>query len=57
MIVGAFTGMQVMSQVYTDRKDLPERVTTMWRLLLPGMVGPGMIGNLRITPPPAPNNA
>ena len=38
-------------------KDLRERVTTMWRLLLPGMVGPGMIGNLRITPPPAPNNA
>jgi AcrR family transcriptional regulator len=54
MIVGAFTGMQVMSQVYTDRKDLPERVTTMWRLLLPGMVGAGMIGNLRVTPPPTP---
>lgn len=54
MIVGTFTGMQVMSQVYTNRKDLPERVTTMWRLLLPAMVAPGMIGNLRITPPPAP---
>ncbi|MFE2266902.1 ScbR family autoregulator-binding transcription factor [Streptomyces griseosporeus] len=54
MIVGSFTGMQVMSQVYTNRKDLPERVTTMWRLLLPGIVSPGMIGHLRITPPPAP---
>jgi AcrR family transcriptional regulator len=52
VIVGAFTGMQVMSQVYTERKDLPERITTMWRLLLPGMASPGMIGNLRITPPP-----
>lgn len=54
VIVGAFTGMQVMSQVYTNREDLPERITTLWRLLLPGMVNPGMIGNLRITPPPAP---
>ncbi|WP_367322377.1 ScbR family autoregulator-binding transcription factor [Streptomyces sp. HUAS ZL42] len=53
VIVGAFTGMQVMSQVYTNRQDLPERITTMWRLLLPGMVTPGMIGHLRITPPPA----
>lgn len=54
VIVGAFTGMQVMSQVYTNREDLPDRVTAMWRLLLPGMVTPGMIGHLRITPPPAP---
>ncbi|MFG2718794.1 ScbR family autoregulator-binding transcription factor [Streptomyces sp. NPDC048416] len=54
VIVGAFAGMQVMSQVYTDREDLPERVGAMWRLLLPGMVAPGMIGNLVVTPPPAP---
>ncbi|MFC8346976.1 ScbR family autoregulator-binding transcription factor [Streptomyces sp. NPDC057280] len=54
VIVGAFTGMQVMSQVYTDREDLPERLTAMWRLLLPGLVAPGMIGHLRVTPPPAP---
>ncbi|MER0447084.1 ScbR family autoregulator-binding transcription factor [Streptomyces sp. Edi4] len=50
VIVGGFAGMQVMSQVYTDRADLPERVTAMWRLLLPGMVAPGMIGHLVITP-------
>ncbi|OIJ94464.1 TetR family transcriptional regulator [Streptomyces sp. MUSC 14] len=54
VIVGAFTGMQVMSEVYTDREDLPERVTAMWRLLLPGLVAPGMIGHLRVTPLPAP---
>jgi AcrR family transcriptional regulator len=57
VIVGAFTGMQVMSQVYTNREDLHDRVTTMWRLLLPGMVSAGMIGNLRITPPPGTTTA
>ncbi|MER7518916.1 ScbR family autoregulator-binding transcription factor [Streptomyces sp. NPDC126499] len=57
VIVGAFTGMQVMSQVYTKRADLPERVTAMWRLLLPGMVTPGMIGNLRVAPPSAAETA
>ncbi|MGW3040724.1 ScbR family autoregulator-binding transcription factor [Kitasatospora sp. NPDC001159] len=53
VIIGAFTGLQVMSQVYTNREDLPERVSAMWRFLLPGMVAPGLIGNLRIVPPPA----
>ncbi|MET9956951.1 ScbR family autoregulator-binding transcription factor [Streptomyces sp. NPDC006339] len=57
VIVGAFTGMQVMSQVYTNRDDLPERLTAMWRLLLPGMVAPGMIGHLRIVPPSAAETA
>ncbi|MEV5972512.1 ScbR family autoregulator-binding transcription factor [Streptomyces sp. NPDC051921] len=51
VIIGAFTGLQVMSQVYTNRDDLPERVSAMWRFLLPGMVAPGLIGNLRVTPP------
>ncbi|MEU9421070.1 ScbR family autoregulator-binding transcription factor [Streptomyces sp. NPDC051000] len=52
IIVGTFTGMQVMSQVYTDRRDLIERVSTLWRFLLPGIAGAGMIGLLRVTPPP-----
>jgi AcrR family transcriptional regulator len=50
VIIGAFTGMQVMSQMYTDRLDLPERISTMWRFLLPGLVNPGMISHLRVTP-------
>ncbi|MFJ8924751.1 transcriptional regulator, TetR family [Streptomyces sp. LamerLS-316] len=52
IIIGAFTGMQVMSQMYTNRSDLPERVSTMWRFLLPGLANPGMISHLRITPAP-----
>ncbi|CAL9620567.1 A-factor receptor protein [Streptomyces sp. enrichment culture] len=52
MIIGTFTGIQVMSQVQTGREDLPERVGMMWRFLLPGFVNPGMIGRLRLTPAP-----
>ncbi|MGW2013556.1 ScbR family autoregulator-binding transcription factor [Streptomyces sp. NPDC001927] len=53
MITGTFTGIQVMSQVQTGRQDLPERVAMMWRFLVPGLVNPGMIGHLRLTPAPA----
>ncbi|GGU09569.1 MULTISPECIES: ScbR family autoregulator-binding transcription factor [Streptomyces] len=50
IIIGSFTGMQVMSQVYTNRRDLPERVTVMWRFLLPGLATPGILSHLRVTP-------
>ncbi|MER5795787.1 ScbR family autoregulator-binding transcription factor [Streptomyces sp. NPDC001980] len=51
VIIGAFTGLQAMSHVYTERGDLPERLSAMWRFLLPGLVTPGLIGTLRVTPP------
>ncbi|MFC8230730.1 ScbR family autoregulator-binding transcription factor [Streptomyces sp. NPDC057287] len=54
VIIGAFTGMQVMSQMYTNRSDLPERICTLWRFLLPGLANPGMISHLRITAPQPP---
>lgn len=56
MINGTFTGIQVMSRVQTDREDLPQRVGMMWRFLLPGLVSPGMIGHLRVTPAPQQND-
>ncbi|MEU1181686.1 ScbR family autoregulator-binding transcription factor [Streptomyces sp. NPDC005820] len=52
-IVGSFTGLQIMSQAYANRADLPERVTTFWQFMLPGLATPGLISRLRITPPPA----
>ncbi|GLW70359.1 TetR family transcriptional regulator [Kitasatospora phosalacinea] len=52
VIIAAFTGVRVMSQVYTARADLPQRLTALWRMLLPGIANPGMIGRLRTTPPP-----
>ncbi|GAA2104390.1 ScbR family autoregulator-binding transcription factor [Kitasatospora saccharophila] len=51
VVIAAFTGVRVMSQVYTDRADLPERLTALWRTLLPGLAAPGMISRLRTTPP------
>ncbi|MEW2262882.1 ScbR family autoregulator-binding transcription factor [Streptomyces sp. NPDC047853] len=52
-IVGAFTGVQLMSQVYSRRRDLMQRVRTMWRLVLPGVATPGVLARLRVAPPPA----
>ncbi|MER5218706.1 ScbR family autoregulator-binding transcription factor [Streptomyces sp. NPDC002838] len=37
-VVGAFAGVQIMSQVRTGREDLHQRVADMWTLLLPGLV-------------------
>jgi hypothetical protein len=51
-IVGAFAGLQIMSQAYNDREDLIERVGAFWRFLLPGLAIPGLMGRLRTTPPP-----
>ncbi|MQS35642.1 ScbR family autoregulator-binding transcription factor [Streptomyces katsurahamanus] len=51
-IVGAFTGVQLMSQVFSRREDLMDRVSAMWRLLLPGIATPGLLPRLRTTPTP-----
>ncbi|MEU6220982.1 ScbR family autoregulator-binding transcription factor [Streptomyces sp. NPDC047022] len=51
-IVGSFTGLQIMSQVYTNREDLPERVSVFWKFFLPGLATPGLISRLRTTLPP-----
>ncbi|MFE9769604.1 ScbR family autoregulator-binding transcription factor [Streptomyces sp. NPDC005808] len=51
VIIGSFTGMQLMSRIYTDRRDLLERVAALWRFLLPGFVTPGLITRLSLAPP------
>jgi len=50
-IVGSFTGVQLVSHVYSKRRDLLERVSAMWRLILPGLAVPGLLLRLRVTPP------
>ncbi|MEV6803916.1 ScbR family autoregulator-binding transcription factor [Streptomyces sp. NPDC051132] len=54
-IVGAFTGLQVMSEAYSSRRDLPARISALWRLLLPGLAAPGMLPRLRTSLPPEPS--
>nr|QEO75107.1 TetR family transcriptional regulator [uncultured bacterium] len=39
-ITGSFTGVQVSSEVLTHRTDITKRVTTMWHIILPGLVPP-----------------
>ncbi|WND34431.1 ScbR family autoregulator-binding transcription factor [Streptomyces sp. BB1-1-1] len=39
-LVGAFTGTQVMSEIITGRADLTQRVTALWRYLLPALTPP-----------------
>ncbi|AEW92523.1 MULTISPECIES: ScbR family autoregulator-binding transcription factor [Streptomycetaceae] len=48
VLQSAFTGVQLSSQVSTNRKDLPERVTDMWRYLLPGVAIPGLLPSLSL---------
>ncbi|MET9548378.1 MULTISPECIES: ScbR family autoregulator-binding transcription factor [unclassified Streptomyces] len=56
-IVGSFTGLQVMSQVYSDRRDLLARTSALWRLVLPGLAAPGILLRLRTTAPPEVDDA
>ncbi|MFC4530139.1 ScbR family autoregulator-binding transcription factor [Sphaerisporangium dianthi] len=37
-VVAAFTGAQIVSQAVTRRRDLHERLTNFWSLVLPGIV-------------------
>jgi len=46
-VVGAFTGVQLLSQVLTHRTDLDQRLTAFWDFTLPGMVNPGLMRRLR----------
>ncbi|MEX1080166.1 MAG: ScbR family autoregulator-binding transcription factor [Homoserinimonas sp.] len=42
-IIPAFTGVQLVSEVFTSRKDLPARVLAMWQVILTAIVP---LGNL-----------
>ncbi|GAU66941.1 putative gamma-butyrolactone autoregulator receptor [Streptomyces sp. NBRC 110611] len=44
--VAAYMGVQLFSRAATDRADLPERVTALWRHLLPGLAAPGALSHL-----------
>lgn len=43
LLVGAFTGVQVMSNIMTGRTDMPERVVDLYRHLLPSIAVPGVL--------------
>ncbi|WP_436732933.1 ScbR family autoregulator-binding transcription factor [Streptomyces sp. URMC 125] len=47
VLVGAYSGTQLYSQVSTGRADLPERVASLWHYLLPGITPPHVRAKLR----------
>ncbi|MDH6126844.1 AcrR family transcriptional regulator [Kitasatospora sp. GP82] len=40
LLVGAYTGTQILSNIRSGRADLPERIMTLWKYLLPGVATP-----------------
>ncbi|AYN38381.1 TetR/AcrR family transcriptional regulator [Streptomyces dangxiongensis] len=47
-VVGACTGMQVYSQLATQRADLMERVQDMWELLLPSVARESLADEIQV---------
>ncbi|MFJ8106386.1 ScbR family autoregulator-binding transcription factor [Streptomyces sp. NPDC096132] len=46
LLVGTFTGIQLMSRALTDRADLADRLSVMWAHMLPGIAVPGLLPRL-----------
>ena len=46
-VVGAFTGVQTLSDVLYGRADLYERLSEMWLLLLPSIAAPHVLDRVR----------
>ncbi|MEU6812681.1 ScbR family autoregulator-binding transcription factor [Streptomyces sp. NPDC046831] len=48
VVVASFTGTQIMSQVASDRADLPELIAALWRCLLPALAPAEVVERLVI---------
>lgn len=42
VLVSSYSGTQLLSQISTGRADLHQRITTLWRYLLPGIAVPAL---------------
>ncbi len=51
VLVSSFTGAQLFSQVSSERRDLPQRVVSLWRYLLPAVAVPAVRDSLRFDLP------
>ncbi|MFF0444960.1 ScbR family autoregulator-binding transcription factor [Streptomyces sp. NPDC004609] len=47
---GAFTGVQVLSSIMTDREDMPERISALYRGLMPSIAVPAVLARLDFSP-------
>ncbi|WP_055489763.1 ScbR family autoregulator-binding transcription factor [Streptomyces sp. TP-A0356] len=53
LIIAAYTGVQLFSQAASGRKDLTERIVTLWKHLLPSIANPAAIAHLDFDKVPA----
>lgn len=51
LLIGAFTGIQLLSQVYSERADLQLRLAVLWETLLPGFVVPEVLHRITVQRP------
>ncbi|MDD9383003.1 ScbR family autoregulator-binding transcription factor [Streptomyces sp. ZAF1911] len=51
ILVSSFTGAQLFSQMSTGRADLPQRIASLWRYLLPAVATEEARRSLRLTLP------
>lgn len=50
LVVGAFTGVQELSRIMTDRADMAERVLDLYRHLFPSVAVPTILARLDFSP-------
>jgi hypothetical protein len=50
LLVGAWTGVQLVSQLSAGWSDLQERIATLYRNLLPAITVPAILGHLDTSP-------
>lgn len=51
VLVGAYSGTQLFSQISAGRADLPERIASLWRYLLRAIAPPEVVARVRVRPP------
>ncbi|MEU3691910.1 ScbR family autoregulator-binding transcription factor [Streptomyces narbonensis] len=47
LVVGAFTGVQVLSNIMTEREDMPERVVDLYQNLMAAIAAPAVLARLQ----------
>ncbi|MDN0197919.1 ScbR family autoregulator-binding transcription factor [Streptomyces sp. S.PNR 29] len=50
VMVGAMTGVQVLSNIMTNRSDMPERVIDLYRHVLPAIAVPAVLSRMDFSP-------
>ncbi|WP_329120864.1 ScbR family autoregulator-binding transcription factor [Streptomyces sp. NBC_01465] len=49
VLVGSYSGTQLLSQISSGRTDLPERIAELWSYFLPAVAAPEIIDGLDVT--------